>query len=107
MPDRHGRRRSVARGPGGLAIASLALAVFLALMVVLATQLRDNPGAVQRLASRRPHVVVVRRVYQTVIRERVVSAAVPAGAGGTTVSSSGASYSGSAPVAAAPTTRTS
>jgi hypothetical protein len=81
--------------------------MLLVLMTVLATQLRDSSLAVQRLASRRPHIVVVRHVYETVIRELVIPAAGASSAGATTVSSSGTSFSGSAPVTAAPTTRTS
>ena len=107
MADRRDRHRAPARGPSGLAIASLALAMLLVLITVLATQLRHSSLAALRLGSRRPHIVVVRHVYETVIQERIIPAAGASGAGGTTVSSSGTSFSSSAPLAAAPTTRTS
>ena len=91
------RRRT---GPGGAPIAFGALAAFLAVLAVLATQLRDDPRSVRAYGSVRPRVVLLRRIYQTVIRERVVTA--PGGAAGTTVSSSGASVSGAAPPAPGP-----
>ena len=84
----------------------MALAVFLALVIVLAIQLRDHPGSVG-LAAQKPRVVVVRRIYETTVHERIIAAAGATGAGGTTVSSSSANVSG-APLPAAPViTRTS
>ena len=87
----------------------MALATFLALVIVLAIQLRDHPGAAG-LAAQKPRIVVVRRIYETTVHERIVAAAGAAGAtggGGTTVSSSSANVSGP-PLPAAPvTTRTS
>ena len=64
--------------------ASVALAAFLVLLIVLATQLRNNPTAAGLAA--RPKVVVVRRIYETTIHERIIGASGKSGA--TTVSSS-------------------
>ena len=90
----------------------MALAAFLALVIVLAIQLRDHPGAAG-LAAQKPRIVIVRRIYQTTVHERIIAAAgASAGGGttagaGTTTSSSSASVSGP-PLPAAPvTTRTS
>jgi hypothetical protein len=83
----------------------MALAAFLALVIVLAIQLRDHPGA--GLAAQKPRIVIVRRIYQTTVHERIIAAAGAGGGGGTTVSSSSANVS-PPPLPAAPvTTRTS
>ena len=91
------------KGRGTAAIAVAAGAVFLAVLALLALQLRANPGAVG-LATRKPRVVVVRRVYVTTVHERIVG-----GTGtGATVSRSTASVAAPAVAASpAPTTRTS
>ena len=84
----------------------MALAAFLALVIVLAIQLRDHPGAAG-VAAQKPRIVIVRRIYQTTVHERIIAAAGATGGGGTTVSSSSANVSGP-PLPAAPvTTRTS
>jgi len=93
VPDRS-RPRQPANGPGLLATASAALAAFLVLVVILATQLRGDPGP---SGLQKPGVVVVRRVYETVIHERIIAApgaGVTTGVGRATVSSSGASPAG-------------
>ena len=87
------------------ATATVALAGFMVVLTVLAMQLRNNPGSVG-LATVKPRVVVVRRIYQTTVHERIIGAT---GVAGTTVQSSSASVSSPpTPVAVAPvTTRTS
>ena len=89
-----------------MATACIALAVFLTLLVVLATQLRNDPRSVG-LASQKARVVIVRRVYETVVHERIIGATAATGAGATTVSSSSASVAGPATPATPVTTRTS
>jgi hypothetical protein len=89
-----------------VATASIALATFLALVIVLAIQLRNNPGAAG-LASQKPRVVIVRRIYETTVHERVIAAGGGGGAGAATVSSSSASVSGAALPATPVVTRTS
>jgi len=97
---RSGRRGSGGRrasGPDRLTVWLLAGAAFLAVLALLAGQLRAGTS---RTAA--APVVVVRRIYETRIVETVPSA----GGGGTSVSQS-VSSSG-APVASAPvSTRTS
>ncbi len=96
--DRAGAR---SRGPAPIALA--AAAVFLAILALLALELRSNPRSVG-IADRKPRVVVVRRVYETTVHERIIGASGPSG----TVRHSAASVSTPATVAnAAPTTRTS
>lgn len=85
-------------GAGAATTAIVAVAAFLAVLVVLALQLRSNPGAVG-LTKQRPRVVIVRRIYQTTIHERIIGAG---GGGGTTIQSSQASVSGPAVASAAP-----
>ena len=92
-------KRPSHRGRGVLATASVALAAFLALLAVLAVQLRSDP----RLMPQRGRVVVVRRIYVTTVRERIIGATAT---GGTTVSSSSVSAP-SATVAAPVSTRAS
>jgi len=84
----------------------MALAVFLALIVVLATQLRNDPRSVG-LVSQKARVVIVRRVYETVVHERVIGATAATGAPATTVSTSSASVASPALPATPVTTRTS
>ncbi len=84
--------------------AVVAVAAFLAVLAVLALQLRSNPASVG-LATQKPRVVILRRVYQTTVHERIVGGA---GAGGTTVQSSSASVvAPSAPAVAPVGTHTS
>jgi hypothetical protein len=72
------------------------------LLIVLATQLRNDPTAAG-LAAHKPRVVVVRRIYETIVHERIIGAS---GNGATTVSSSSAVSA--SPLPAAPVaTRTS
>jgi hypothetical protein len=89
-------RRSA--GPDRITIYLLSLGAFLAVLALMAWQLRSAPTPPAR------PVVVLRRVYQTrVVVETVIGAA--KGSGGVTqsVSSSGAAV----PVASAPATRAS
>lgn len=106
MPEPRTSPRRLTRGPGVVATACIALAVFLTLLVVLATQLRNDPRSVG-LASQKARVVIVRRVYETVVHERIIGATAATGAGATTVSSSSASVAGPATPATPVTTRTS
>jgi hypothetical protein len=55
-------------------IAAFALAAFLVVLLALTIRLRDDPRSVG-LAPAVPRIVVVRRVYETVVHERVVGAA--------------------------------
>ena len=94
----HSRRRGVTTA------AVTATAAFLAVLTVLALQLRANPASAG-IATQKPRVVILRRVYQTTVHERIIGAA---GKGGTTVSSSSASVSGAtAPTSTPITTHTS
>jgi hypothetical protein len=90
-----GPRRSA--GPDRITIYLLSLGAFLAVLALMAWQLRSAPTPPAR------PVVVLRRVYQTKVVETVIGAA--KGSGGVTqsVSSSGATV----PVASAPATRAS
>ena len=84
--------------------AAAAIAAFLAVLIVLALQLRSNPASVG-LATQKPRVVILRRVYQTTVHERIVGGS---GAGGTTVRSSSASVAApSAPASTPVSTHTS
>ena len=80
-------RSSQARGTV-VTTAVVAVAAFLAVLIVLALQLRSDPASVG-LATHKPRIVILRRIYQTTVHERVVGAG--GGAGGTTVHSSSAS----------------
>jgi hypothetical protein len=53
---------------------AFALAAFVAVLLVLTIRLRDDPRSVG-LAPATRRMVVVRRVYETVVYERVVGAA--------------------------------
>jgi hypothetical protein len=88
-------RRAPSSGPDRFTVALLALAGFLAVLALLASQLR--PGGPAHLSR----VVVVRRVYMTRVVETVIGRA-----GGSSVTQS-ASSSGSYGPVAAPTTRAS
>jgi hypothetical protein len=90
-------RSSQARGTV-VATAVVAVAGFLAVLTVLALQLRSNPASVG-LATQKPRIVILRRVYQTTVHERVIGAG--GGAVGTTVRSSSASVA-PAPAPASP-----
>ena len=90
-------------GPSVVTTVWVALAAFLVLLIVLATQLRNDPTAAG-LAAQTPRVVVVRRIYETIVHERIIGAS---GKGGATTVSSSSAVSAS-PLPAAPVaTRTS
>lgn len=102
-PDQPTSRPRLASGPSVVTTVSVALAAFLVLLIVLATQLRNDPSAAG-LATQKPRVVVVRRIYETIVHERIIGASGKSGA--TTVSSSSAESA--SPLPAAPVaTRTS
>jgi hypothetical protein len=84
-------------GPDRVTIYILSLSGFLAVLALMAWQLRSVPTPAPR------PVVVVRRIYQTRVVETLVGAAKGAGAVTQSVSSSGSAV----PVASAPTTRAS
>lgn len=87
------------------ATAMVALAAFMVVLTLLAIQLRTNPASLGLVAAR-SRVVVVRRIYQTTVHERIIGATGSPGAA-TTVSSSSVGVS-SPPAAGAPvSTRTS
>lgn len=102
MSDQPTSRPRPASGPSVVTTVSVALAVFLVLLIVLATQLRNDPKGAGLVAQKR--VVVVRRIYETVVHERVIGAT---GKGGATTVSSSSAVSAS-PLPATPVaTRTS
>ena len=74
MRDRATSRPRAFAGPGVGVTASFALAAFLAVLAVLIAQLRDAPGSVGS-AIAKPRIVIVRRVYETIVHERVIGAA--------------------------------
>lgn len=90
-------RRSTAAGPDGVTVMLLTLAAFLAILAVLAGQVRSAP------APLRHRVIVLRRVYET----RVVETIIGGGRGGSTVTQSTSSSAPASSVSAAPTTRSS
>jgi hypothetical protein len=95
------RRARPRGGPDRVTVMLLSLTGFLAVLALLAAQLRATPPAA---AAPTPRVVVLRRIYRTTI----VEDGLPAGRGGAatvSVSTSGASSAASS--TAAPTTRTS
>lgn len=94
---RRARRRS---GPDRITVMLLALTGFLAVLALLAAQLRAAAPAASAPA---PRVVVLRRIYRTTIVEDGLAAG-RGGAATVSVSTSGASSGAST---AAPTTRTS
>jgi hypothetical protein len=96
------RPRSV-RGQSALATICAALGAFLVLLIVLASQLRSHPHGAG-LGGQNVRVVLTRRIYETIVHERVIGAKGPSGA--MTVSSSSA-VSVSPPIAARVRTRTS
>jgi hypothetical protein len=82
-----------------LSISLFSLAAFLAVLALLAGQIRaaSEPS--------KPHpVVVMRKIYRTTVIETIKSGSGPTG---TSVSQSVSSSGGGAPAMAAPTTRTS
>lgn len=84
-------------GPDRVAVALYALAAFLGVLALLASQISAAPGP-------RPRpVVVLRRVYET----RIVESAVGATHAGTPASQSVSSSTSAPAAAAAPTTRSS
>ena len=91
-------RRRGAPGPDRLTVVIFSIAALLAVLAVLAAQLRASASH----APARP-VIVLRRLYRTTVIETVGGRS---GAGGTSVSQS-VSSSGSASASAAPTTRPS
>jgi len=85
-------RRLAGRGPDRLSVILLGLAAFLAILALLASQLRGAPS--QGYTAR---AVVVRRIYLT----RVIDSSSAAGGGSSvsqSMSSSPSSYSAAAPV---------
>lgn len=88
-------RGSAAAGPDGITVAFLTLAAFLAVLAVLAWQVRSTP---RRPAHR---VVVLRRVYETRVVETVP------GRGASSVSQSVSSSGATSSLSSAPTTRSS
>jgi hypothetical protein len=87
--------RSATAGPDGITVAFLTLAAFLAVLAVLAWQVRSTP-------ARRAHrVVVLRRVYETRVVETVP------GRGTSTVSQSVSSSGAASSLSSTPTTRSS
>ena len=104
MPDRGSQSRRRVSHQTVVAIAAPALAAFLVLLVVLTAALRQHPPALS-LVSHKPRIVVVRRVYETVVHERVIGASGASGPAATTTSSS--SVASVAPLPTPVTTRTS
>ncbi len=90
------RKAVRAGGPDGVTVTLLALAAFLAILAMLASQLRAAPARTSR------RVVVVRRVYQT----RVLETDVGGSGGGSSVTQSVSSRA-TPSVAAVSTTRSS
>ena len=92
--------RGARRGPDRMAVALFSLTAFLLVLALLGTQLSRASSA------RAPHrvPVVLRRIYETTVVERVLPAGVGR-AGGTSVSQSvsGSSSGSLAPVAASVT----
>lgn len=91
------RRRAAVSGPDRVTVMLVTLTVFLVILAGLAWQMRSVSG---RPAHR---MVVVRRVYET----RVIETVVGAPGGGSSVTQSVSSSGSAAPLASAPTTRTS
>ena len=90
-------RRSTAAGPDGVTVMLLTLVAFLAILAVLAGQVRSAP------APLRHRVIVLRRVYETRVVETIIGGA----RGGSTVTQSTSSSAPASSVSAAPTTRSS
>lgn len=90
------RRALRAGGPDGVTVTMLTLAAFLVILAVLASEMRAAPAR----ASRR--VLVVRRVYETRVVERVVG-----GSGSGSSVTQSVSSSAGASVSATPATRAS
>ena len=94
-------KRPARTGPDRVAVIMFSLAAFFCVLALLAHQLQASTPR----ATKRPRVIVVRRVYQTT----VVTTLIGSGSGsGTSVSQSvSSSGSGYVPTPAAPTTRAS
>ena len=90
-------RRPVTTGPDRITVLVLTLAAFLAILALLAWQVRSAPTPPAR------HVVVLRRVYET----RVVESVIGAGRGGSSVTQSVSSATPASSASTAPTTRSS
>ncbi len=84
-------------GADGVTVMLLTLAAFLAILALLAWQVRSAP------TPPRHRVMVLRRVYETRVVETVIGAA----RGGSTVTQSVSSSAPASSVSAAPTTRSS
>lgn len=84
-------------------IALFSLAGFLVVLALLGSQL----GVAGHAASVRPREVLVRRIYQTTVVERVPSSAKAGSSAGSSTVTQSVSGSTSIPAAAAPVTRTS
>ncbi len=97
-PHRAGRRRG-SSGPDRLTVVLFSLAAFLAVLALLAGQLR----AASASSGARP-ALVLRKVYRTTVIETITDGS---GAGGTSVTQSVSSSGSGATTLAAPTTRTS
>lgn len=96
-----GRRRS-APGPDRLTVAFVTLAAFLALLAILAGQLRSTTALHSARAA-----IVLRRVYQTTVMETIAAPSASGAGGGTSVTQSVSSSGSAYTPATAPTTRTS
>jgi hypothetical protein len=90
-------RRARSTGPDGLTVTMLTLASFLAILALMAWQMRSAPARPLR------RMIVVRRVYETRVVETVVGAARGSGSVTQSVSSRAAPTS----LPAAPVTRSS
>jgi hypothetical protein len=90
-------RPARAAGPDRFTVLTLTLAAFLAVLALLAWQMRSAP-----VPRPRP-VVVLRRVYET----RVVETLIGRSGGGSSITQSVSSSGSSGPVTAGPTTRAS
>ena len=77
---------------------AVAIAGFLAVLTMLALQLRSNPSSVG-IATQKPRVVILRRIYQTTVHERVIGATT-----GTTVQRSSSVTASAATAGTAPVT---
>jgi hypothetical protein len=93
------RRARTRYGPDRLTVVLLTVSAFLFVLALLAAQIQAAP------APARPHVVLIRRVYQTRVVE-TISGQAGAGATGGNVVTQAVSSSGST-VAPAPTARAS
>ena len=93
------RSRGAASGPDRLTVVLLAVAAFLVVLALLASELRPSSAS-----GPQRHVVVLRRLYETRVIETVVG---PGSAGNNSVTQSVSSSGSTAVPASAPTTRAS